>query len=190
MFLSQHEIAQTREHALNQLQALSSGHLETSQRIFDLFSAASRDYIHVGSKQMAQFGHGQLDQLTQYPASLWLDNLARNSRLLDAAYEIMADAQKHLIENAEAQVKVFDELVFASIKRAARNSPWEAEMAFSAMRVSLESAEQTLHGMSNAAIQTVQSSEQEIHQISECLSEPETTSNQRVRRRRTAKTTV
>ena len=76
-----------------------------------------------------------------------------------------------MIEAAEAQVRVFDEIVLASIARVSNFSPRESEMAFDAMRSTLESAEHTLHGLSNAAIQTVELAEQEIHQLSDSLAE-------------------
>lgn len=171
MYLSPQQIARTREQALNNLLGLSTTCLSASQRLADLFSAASRDALHLGNKQLTQFGHGQLESLTSFPAALWLEGSARHSKLLDAACEILGEAHKSLIQSAEAQVRAFDEIVFASIARAARNSPWEGEIALAAMRTTLESAEQTLHGMSAAAVETVRLAEDEVHQISESLTE-------------------
>lgn len=171
MFLPPELVAQTRESTLNNLLGLSTTCFAASQRLTDLFSAASRDALHIGSKQVAQFGHGQLDSLTTFPAALWLENSARTTKLLDAAYEILGEAHKSLITSAEAQVRAFDQIVFATINRAAKNSPWEAEVALTAMRTTLESAEQTLHGMSAAAIETVELAENEVHQVAENLKE-------------------
>lgn len=171
MYLSQQQIAQTREQALNNLAGLSATCLAASQRLADLFSAAGRDALHLGSRQFAQFGHGQLESLTSFPAALWLEGSARHSKLLDAACEILGEAHKSLIQSAEAQVRVFDAIVFASIDRAARSSPWEGEVALAALRTTLASAEQTLHGVSAAAIETVQLAEDEVHQISASMTE-------------------
>ena len=187
MFFSPEQVAQTRERTLNNLLGLSATCFSASQRLSDLFSAASRDALHLGSKQFAQFGHGQLDSLTGFPAILWLENSVRTTRLLDSAYEILGETHKSLIQSAEAQVRAFDEIVFATIHRAARNSPWEGEIALAAMRTTLETAEQTLHGMSAAAIETVDLAENQVHQISENLTENGTTTRPNRRGRTTSK---
>lgn len=187
MFLSPELVAQTREQTLNNLLGLSSTCFSASQRLSDLFSAAGRDALHLGSKQFAQFGHGQLDSLTSFPAVLWLENSARTSRLLDSAYEILGETHKSLIQSAEAQVQAFDQIVFATINRAAKNSPWEGEIALAAMRTTLETAERTLHGMSAAAVETVDLAENEVHQIAENLTENKQTTRPNGRGRTTSR---
>ena len=187
MFLSQNEIAQTREHTLNNLLGFSAACFAASQRLTDLFSAAGRDALHLGSKQFAQFGHGQLDSLTNFPSILWLENSVRSTKLLDAAHEILGEAHKSLIQSAEAQVRVFDEIVFATINRAAKSSPWEGEIALAALRTTLESAEKTLHGISAAAIETVDLAENEVHQIAENLTENKPTTRPNGRGRTTSR---
>ena len=89
----------------------------------------------------------------------------RASKLLDSAFEILGETHKAMIRTAEVQVRVFDEMVFASIQHAEKSSPWEAEIALQAMRTTLETAEHTLHGVSAAAIETVELAEQESHQL-------------------------
>ncbi len=187
MYLTSELVAQTRESTLNNLIGLSSTCFAASQHLTDLFSAASRDALHIGSKQVAQFGHGQLDSLTAFPASLWLENSARTTKLLDAAYEIFGEAHKSLILSAEAQVRAFDQIVFATLNRAAKNSPWEGEVALKAMRTTLETAEQTLHGMSAAAIETVELAENEVHQMAESMKENKPTTRPNGRGRTTIK---
>lgn len=187
MFLTPEQVAQTRESTLKNLLGLSSTCFATSQRLTDLFSAASRDALHIGSKQVAQFGHGQLDSLTAFPASLWLENSARTTKLLDAAYEILGEAHKSLIQSTEAQVRAFDQIVFATLNRAAKNSPWEGEIALEAMRTTLESAEQTLHGMSAAAIETVELAADEMHQVAESIKENKPTTRPNGRGRTTSR---
>lgn len=187
MFLSPELVTQTQEHTLNNLLGLSSTCFSASQRLSDLFSAAGRDALHHGSKQFAQFGHGQLDSLTSFPSTLWLENSVRTTKLLDAAYEILGETHKSLIQSAEAQVRAFDQIVFATISRAAKNSPWEGEIALAAMRTTLKSAERTLHGMSAAAIETVDLAENQVHQISENLTENGTTTRPNRRGRTTSR---
>jgi hypothetical protein len=188
MFLSPHQIDQVRQHALNHLLVVSGAHLDSNQRFANLISTTSREYLAIGSKHMAQFGETEPATLSQYPAALWFDNMAHHTRLLESCYEIIAEAHKQLIASAEAQIKLFDELVFASLNRAAHNSPWEAEIALSAMRSTLESAEATLHGMSDAAIAAITASEQEeVHQIAEHTKAAEPAKKPASRSRRTAK---
>lgn len=100
----------------------------------------------------------------------WQENTL-SPKLIDQVYEIIADTHKAMIEAAEAQIQVFDDILFASLERASRFSPWEAEIGFNAMRSTLQSAKQTLHTMSTASIQTLSLSEQEMHQVAEILAE-------------------
>jgi hypothetical protein len=171
MFLSAHEIAESRERALNNLLGLSAACIEAGQRLSELVSSSSREAIHHGSKHWSQFGHGQLESMTQFPATVWLEHNARASRMLDGTLEIIGETHKAMIRSAEAQVRVFDEIALASINRAARNSPWEAEIALSAMKSTLQSAEQTLHDISVAAIETIEPAEPEVDQAAENIVE-------------------
>lgn len=179
MFLSAHEIARSREHALSNFIGLSAACIEATRRFSELFSSSSREAIQHGSKHFALFGHGQLESMTQFPASAWLEHSARASRLLDSSLEILGETQKAMIRSAEAQVQVFDEMVFAVINRTSRTSPWEAAIALSAMKTTLQGAEQTLHSMSEAAIETVDLAEHEAHQVVETLAESKPTPRKR-----------
>src|SRR5574343_17600 len=171
MILSAQEIAHSREHALNNLLDLSSACIEAGQRLSTIYTHAGRDAIHHGGRQWSQFGHGQLDALTQLPASLWLEHAGRVGHLLEQTLDIVGETHKAMIRTAEAQIRAFDELTFASINRAAKSSPWEGEVALNALRTTLQGAEQTLHGMSEAAIDSVTLAEQELHQVTQVLSE-------------------
>lgn len=163
MFLTQQDISQTREHSLNNLLGLSSACLEASQHFSELFAAAGRDALYGSSKHWAGFSHGQLESLIHFPVALWLEQSTRNSKLLNAAYEILGATHKSLIQTAESQVRTFDHLVFASLNRASRSSPWEFEIALQAMKTTLKSAETTLHEMSAAAIESVELASPEAH---------------------------
>lgn len=171
MFLSAHEIARSRDHALSNLLGASEACLEAGQRLSELFSATGREAIHHGSKHWSLIGHGQVETLTQFPATLWLENSARTSRLLDKALEILGEAHKAMIRSAEAQVRAADELVFASLNRATRSSPWEVEIGLRAMKTTLETAESTLQGINAAAIETVDLAEKEVHQLAASVAE-------------------
>lgn len=169
MYLSSHEIARSREHALDNLLDLSAACINASQRFSELISSNSREAVHHGSRHFAQVGHGQLETMTQFPTTVWLDSAARTSRLLDGALAIIGETHKAMIRNAESQVRMLDEIVFATINRSAKSSPWEAEFALQAMKGTLQSAEQTLRGISEAAIETVTLAENEIHQTTEII---------------------
>ena len=185
MFLSAHEIARSRDHALSNLLGLSDACLAAGQRFSELFSSTGREAIQHGSKHWSLFGHGQIESMTQFPTTLWLENSARSSRLLDSALEILSETQKAMIRNAEAQVRVVDEIVMATINRATKASPWEVEIGLRAVKSALETAETTLQGISAAAIETVDLAENEIHQIA-----TSTTENKLPARKRAARPTA
>lgn len=138
MFLHQHEIAQSRDYTLNNLLGISAACLEAGQRLSELFSSHGRDALHASSQQISQFSHGQLDQLTRFPATLWLEHSSRTSKLLSATYEIVGETHRMLFHSAEAQVRVADEITYASIDRLTRTSQMPA-------------AEQTRHSVSSTS---------------------------------------
>lgn len=164
MFLSAKEIAASREQALNNLLALSSHCLSAGQRACEIATGASRDGIEHASRRWHQLAHGQLDALTQFPASLWLDALPRTGELLDQSLHLLGEAHKALLRSAEAQVRVFDGIVFAYLRRAGRSSPWETVIVLDALRTTLDGAEQTLHEINAAAIEQVDRVEEEMQQ--------------------------
>ena len=172
MYLSTQEIAASRNRVLGNLLNLTSACIEAGQRMTTLFAAASRDALHHGGKHLAQVGHGQLETMTQASVNFWLENSIRQSRLLDSAYCILGEAHKALIESTEAQIRVLDAMAFTGIRRTAKSSPWEVEIALGVLRTSLESAEKSLHEISLAAADTVDQASQEMHQLSAGLSDP------------------
>lgn len=186
MFLSAQEVAQSRQHALNNLIGLSAACIEATRRLTELISSSSREALQQGSQHFAALGDGQIDSMVQFPASAWLGNTARASRLLDNSLEILGETQKAMIRSAEAQVRVFDEMVFAVINRATKSSPWEAEIALRAMKTTLQGAEQTLHSMSDAAIETVALAEHEAHQVVETMADSKAVTQKRSATRRSA----
>lgn len=172
MFLTSHEIAQSRDFTLNNMLGLSSACLDASHRLSQLLASSGRDALHAGSKHFAQFGHGQLETLTHFPAALWLEHSSRTSQLLGNAYEILGETHKMLTHSAEAQIRVLDEITYSSLDRLTRNSPWETAVALKAMRGSLETAEHGWRGVDAAAIGALEMAEQEVQHIAETLSAP------------------
>lgn len=170
MLLSAHEIAQSRESALNNMLALGTAWIEAGHGLSTAVAAAGRGAIEHGGRQCSLFGASRPDSVAQLPAALWLDNIARAGRLFDEALSILGETQKAIIRSAEGQVRILDAMAIAAIDRASKTSPWEAALALAAMKSSLQSAEQTLHEMSEVAIGTVELAENESHQAVESLS--------------------
>jgi hypothetical protein len=187
MYLTPQQVAQTRDHTLSNLLGMSAACLEASRRFAELLASTGRESLHQGSRHLALFGHGQLDALTHFPTTLWLEGSSRQSRMLDHAREIFGEAQKALIQTTESQVRVLDSIVFASLGRLAKNSPWEGEIALKAMRTVLETSEQSLHEISAVAVETLTPSSQEAHAIGESQTEQKTPRNAPAPRPRTRK---
>jgi len=129
MLLTAEQIAQARDHTLANLTALSSAWSEASQRFSSLLTSASQDAVHQGSKHAALFAHSQLESITHFPTTVWLENSGWQNRLLDHSRAIFGETHKALIQGAEAQIRVVDGLVFSSLNCLAKNRPSEDEPA-------------------------------------------------------------
>jgi hypothetical protein len=171
MYFPHDHFNQAHQHTLNNWLGLSTACLDAGQRISSLLATASRESLLDTGRHIARFTKGEFDGLANLPAALWLNHSARSIKLLDEAFATLGETHKFLIQSAEAQVAAFDEIVFGTIDRSAKYSPWEIEIAFKAMHDTLESAEITLHQIGEAATQTVDLAEQEVHQISASLTE-------------------
>ena len=170
MFMSSYKSMQTRELALKNLHGMSLACLDASQRMSELFSARSRAGLQHHSQQMEVIHRVGFDPLADTIHLIW-DDKAESGRFVDEFFEILGNTHKAMIEAAEAQVRIFDEIVLANLSRISNFSPRETEVAFDAMRTTLEDAEHTLHNMGSVAIQTVEFAEQEIHQLSDSLAD-------------------
>lgn len=169
MYLSAQDIANSRVHSLHNLLGLSSTCLQASQRLIDLLGNISRDSVQRTSKHWANLGHGQVDSLVGFPAALWLDGLAHSNQLMESATMIFGEVHKDMIRNTEAQVRVFDEIVFASIRHTRKSSPWETGMLLDTAQTSLHAAEQTLSKVSRAAIESIDSTGKSVQEIAQTL---------------------
>ncbi len=166
MLLSPHQIAQTREHALNNLLGVSTVCLDASQRLSELLFVSSRASLGRTSRYIEVMETGEFDLLTD-SINLMSNEKSESGQFVDQLFEILGNTHKALIQAAETQIRVFDEIVLASISRVSNFSPRETELAFNAMRSSLQGAEHTLHDMSSVAIQSVELAGKEMHQLSE-----------------------
>lgn len=185
--LTPNEFSQTRAQTLNNLLGMSSVWLGASQRLADLLATFGGNTLYLGSKQLTQFGHCQLDAPSNFSTSLWLESCIRNTRLIDATFQILGEAQQSLMQSAEAQVRVIDEIVSASINRIANGGPWEVQFGVTAERSMPDSAEHTLHNLSQPATETRELAKNELHQISERLTESSPTTRPNRRSSKTAK---
>lgn len=160
MFPTAQEIARSREHAVDNLLSFSHAWLDSAGKLCDALSGNSRDALSMSRERFADFGAGRLGPLL--PDTVWSD---QGSRLLDTLGEIVAAHHRQVIEHAEAQIRVFDELVFAAIHRAGQTAPWESAVTLGTLRASLEGAERALRSMTETAQQTVDLAEHELHQL-------------------------
>lgn len=185
MLLTHHQVMRAREHALNNLQGFYGACIDGSERMLALFANARSDTFNPNSfESYALDSAGFSTAIDRLEA--WQEKV-KATRLIDRIYEISGDTHKAMIEAAEVQLRIVDLMVFAAIERARKSCPWECEVALNAMRRAVESAEQNLHGIGQAAIQSVESVEQEIHQVSESLMEKNT--KPKVENKRAKKTT-
>ena len=113
MSLTPNDLIASRDRSLNHLLGLSGACLEAGQRLSDLLAAVSREALQQGGRQLAQFGHGQVESLAGLPFSLWLEHHQRSQRFVDAAWAILGDSRRQWLENAEAQVRLLDQLALA-----------------------------------------------------------------------------
>ncbi|MFN4340943.1 MAG: hypothetical protein ACK4FE_02780 [Azonexus sp.] len=155
MLLSAHEIAQGRERTLRNLLTLSAAGVRAAQQWTRLLATAGRDSFRHGVPPVPQSGFDLA--VMQWPVSWWLDHLARTSQLLDQGWSVCSDTQKAVILSADQQLQIIDSLAISTINRARRSSPWEADIALQAMQSSLQAAEQTVHEISQAALDTLHS---------------------------------
>lgn len=166
MILSPVQIAATRDLALHNFLGFSTACLDAGQRISELMVNTTRETFQPGDE-----GAQSAYSLACAPgAAQWIDG-ARTSRFLEQIYEIAGDAHKAAITATQAQMRAFDEAILAGIAQTRRFSPWEAELALNAMRVTVESAEHSMEDVSDAAIDTVNLLEKEVRQLSESLTD-------------------
>ena len=151
MLLSAQEIAQGRERTLHNLLTLSAACVRAGQQLTASLATAGRH----GIPPLPQSGFDLA--AAQWPISWCLDNLARAGQLANQGLTAFGDAQKALIHSADQQLRIIDSLAISAINRASRSSPWEAEIALRAMKSSLQAAEQAVHEISQAAMDTAQS---------------------------------
>ena len=165
MFLPPATILKSRIHVLHNLAEITSAHLDIAARISDLFADTTRasfDYVGQQSDRMRHSGFTAMDEKNNISEQIPL-------QFIDEMFKIASDTHKVFIKSTEAQIRVVDEIIFASIERASNFSPREIEGSFETINITLKGAEDTLHKVSSAAIHTVELSEHEFHEATQLL---------------------
>lgn len=165
---------------------LASLWLKAGNRLAGFYSVSGRDAADPDSRWPATFSDDRLDLLARSPAALWLEVGARAAQNIDAAVALAAGTQRALLQAAETQVRLFDDLVIALAGRATAGTPWESRFALNALRLTLEAAEHTMRGMDNAGSEALAVAEAEARLVSEELAENSTRTRPARRGRRTS----
>ena len=156
MFLPSSSLLKTRISALHNFAELTATQLDVIERVSELMASTTR----AGFDRITP--NGILIRPNEAVESTPDTSIAL--QFVDQMFDIAWDSQKALIKSAEAQIQMFDEIVFAAIERASNFSPREAEGGFETMNIVLKSAEDTLHDVSSRVVHTVELSEQEFHE--------------------------
>lgn len=164
MYISPREVADTRDHTLHNLLTASTACVDAGERLTSLFMGASRDAITHGSRQLGILVSG--GNPLAAPAEFWIAGLQNGpAQLFEAAFDILGATHTAMVQAADAQIRVCDQILVTAIDRAAQSSPWEGEVALAVMKTSLQSTESTLHCLANAVIQTVELAENRVRQV-------------------------
>lgn len=136
MYLAPTELALGRDQSLHNLQTGSLACIEAGERLAELFSRHRQQTLSCGAYHMPA------------PAAA-----------VREVWNILGDTHSALLRVADEQVRLFDRIAYSLIERARRSVPWEGEFALRILRTTLEGTENTLHEMTEAAIQAVEIAE-------------------------------
>lgn len=160
MYISSREVADSRDHTLHNLLAASTACVDAGERLTSLFMRAGRDAIAHSGRQLEILASGGNPLVS--PADFLIGSPAQ---LFEAAFDILGTTHAVVVQAAQAQVRVCDQLFVTAIDRAAQSSPWEGEVALAVMKTTLQSTENALHSLADAVIQTVGSAENQVRQV-------------------------
>lgn len=152
MYLSTHDVAQSRERALNDMQEFVVACVQAGHQLTMAVASAGRDGLRLGAHSMYLGRPEQALDMAQWPVAWWLDSAARAGSLVDEAWRVFGDTQKALIRSVQQQVRIVDDLAIVAISRAYKACPEGLEPALTALHDSLQTLERALHVLSEAAI--------------------------------------
>ncbi|WP_434514340.1 hypothetical protein AB6Q56_17580 [Dechloromonas sp. ARDL1] len=157
MYLTTQEIHDTRTKYFNNVFSASNAALVATEQLLDIFSSSGRESLRASESHFTVLKTSQLSFMPQLPMIVWLDECARSGRVFHKTIDVMANVHKSLMQTAETQVHIFDKALMSLIRRTSNTSPAEVVPVLSIMEITIETTEQTLHGVTNAAIQVVES---------------------------------
>ncbi|EMB9908934.1 hypothetical protein VAL12_006981 [Pseudomonas aeruginosa] len=165
MYLTTQEIHDARTKYFNNVFGVSNAALVATEQLLDIFSRSGRESLKASESHFAVLESSQHSFITQFPMIVWLDECARSGQVFHETIDVMANVHKSLMQTAETQVHIFDKALMSLIRRTSNTSPAEVVPVLSVMEITIETTEQTLHGVTNAAIQVVESFDTEAHEV-------------------------
>lgn len=148
--------------ALDGFAEMSSILLHASERYVALGAASGKRVIDSADPVDGQTGDAWLQPFAAFASS----------DLLQEACAITCETHGALIGAAEAQVRRVDQMVRGMLQHGADWSPWEGAIALQALGSSLNSAERTIHEMTEVANQTLEIAEQEARLMAAATAAP------------------
>jgi hypothetical protein len=170
MYLTPNEIREARYNSLQLFSAVSNSCLDAGNRLSELFIDNTRQALAWSGELFAKTNYGfGLDGAETLTALLPSHPLSNSSRVQNEFFGILDETYKLLVQAAEAQIRICDQLLYYAIEHGSRTSPWEGEMALNTLRATVQSAEMALHGMTDTAISSAEIAEQQVKQVAESL---------------------
>lgn len=149
-----------RSAAVDSFAEISAILLRASERYIALAARSGQLVINSASAEQAS------------DASIKSFGIVASPALLEEACAITCDTHSALIAAAETQVRRLDQLVRGMLQHAADWAPWEGAVAFDALRTSLNSAEHTIHEMTEVATHTLEIAEKEARLVATAVAAP------------------
>ena len=165
MYLTAQEIHDVRTKYFNNVFGASNAALVATEQLLDIFSSSTRELLKAHNSHFYLLETNKHSFITQLPIIVWLDECTRSGRVLHKAIDVMTNVHKSLMQTTETQVHIFDKALMSLIRRTSNTSPAEVVPLLSAMEITIETTEQTLHGVTNAAIQVVESFDTEVSEV-------------------------
>ena len=160
MFFTSHDLAQSHQRTLNNLLSLSTTCLKAGEQLGELAIDSSRQWLTDGPRTWP-LGNTQ--------ETLWLRSTTQASRLLDQSIAVVGEVHKAWLTHGEIQIRQFDELLIAALRRAEKLAPWEIQPTLALCKLGIASNEQAVHGLQVAASEAIAMAGEETHQLIENL---------------------
>ena len=157
MFVYAREIARSRQQALDHWLGLGHQCIDAGLRLNASLGEHRRQSLSLDPQAWHEEGRQEM----------LLTGLARHGQQWAQLLEIAGDLQQALIRHFEAQVRAADQLGYALVSHLRQQSPWEASLALDAVESGLNAAENSLEGVSAAALESIELAGQETQALVE-----------------------